>query len=92
MKATAQMEDWEILNYERKRRAFLDAIQPIIKTKMGIYALMLPRMIVHQNGEVEHDYQFSVEQQKALSSLDELIDACGRSCYGSEWDQAKAKP
>lgn len=86
------IEPWEILNYERKRRAFLDAIQPILKIKSHIYAITLPKIIVHANGEVEREYQFSEEQQKALSSLEGMIDACGRSCYGSEWDQLKGRP
>jgi hypothetical protein len=27
-----------------------------------------------------------------LANLDEMIDACGYSCYGGEWRQLKARP
>lgn len=86
------IEPHEILVYERKRRAFLDAIQPILKMKMRIYSMTLPTILVSSNGEVERDYHFSSEQQRALANLDEMIDACGYSCYGGEWRQLKARP
>lgn len=59
----------------RRQREYMDATQPIIDVKVEIYSWMVPTIIIHPDGNVEHRYDFTSEQQEMLQLADEAIEA-----------------
>ncbi len=57
-----------------RKREYLEAIKPFVQLKVQIYARAMPTIIVHEDGEVEHKYNFPEEVERTLKQIDENIE------------------
>ena len=71
--ATYDPETYPLVMRQR-RMAFIEAIQPIIDQMTKIYSLTMPTIIIRPDGEIEHKYNFSPEQEEALRLANEAIE------------------
>ena len=62
---------------------YLDAIKPFIDAKTLIYSLAMPNLIVHPDGNVEHKYNFTSEQEETLRLVDEMIEHIKYIIFGA---------
>lgn len=57
-----------------RHRAYLEAIQPLVKAKTDMYACKVPKVIIDQEtGHISTEYEFSALEQAALDDCDRLI-------------------
>ena len=77
--------EYDMHDFERRKRTFLETIEPLIKMKVRIYNVSMPCITVYENNEVEYDYTFSEEQRRAIDGLNELIEQAKRACFGEKW-------
>jgi hypothetical protein len=57
-----------------RQRDYLEAIKPFVSAKTEIYSVTMPMMIIHPDGQVEHQYNFTHEQKEVLRLADEAIE------------------
>lgn len=67
----------------RRQRDYFEAIKPFTDAKVEIYAVMIPTIVIHPGGQVEHRYNFTPEQQEALRLADEAIDTVKARIFGA---------
>jgi hypothetical protein len=51
--------------------------------KTLIYSLAMPNLIVHPDGNVEHKYNFTPEQEETLRLVDEMIEHIKEIIFGA---------
>ncbi len=67
-------EDAELVAAAMRHRAFMEAIQPILKAKSRVVMFDMPKFIMHKDGLVETIPPELTDAQKAiLAQYDELI-------------------
>lgn len=64
-------------------REYLEATKPMNDVKVAIYSRTVPDTIIHPNGEFEHRYNFTPEQQETLRLADEAIEAVKARIFGA---------
>lgn len=59
-----------------RHRAYLEAIQPLLKAKADMYACRIPKVTIDQEtGHISTEYEFSEAERAALDDCDRLIQA-----------------
>lgn len=70
-------EQYEIETAVARQRAFLDAIAPIVREKVKLYSIAMPKIIIYPDGRTEHEYpQWLTE---ACAKWDEVIEQIAKS-------------
>jgi hypothetical protein len=77
-------EEYEIRKIEEKRRAFFEAVAPIVKYKAHIYSIAMPTITVYPDGRTETVYPQWV--MDACAKLDELIELVAKQ-FGDKHEQ-----
>ena len=58
-----------------RHREYIKAIQPYIKIKTDIYNMTIPNMLIHKDGTVEYEHNFTEQQELILNQIDECVEA-----------------
>ena len=66
-----------------KQRDYLEAIKPFVNAKSKIYLATMPTMIIHPDGHVEQQHNFTPEQKEALRLADEAIEHTRLLVFGA---------
>lgn len=65
-----------------RQREYLEAIKPFTDAKLEIYAVTIPTIVIHPDGQVERRYNFTPGQQEIMRLADEAIDAVKARIFG----------
>ena len=73
-------------DYIARQRAYIRAIQPYLDMKYRVYSVTMPKIIIHVDGRIEHEYDFTDDQKTQLALADEIIEEIKKSftAKGSE--------
>ena len=71
-------EQYELYKAVERRKAFMEAIQPVLKHKTFIVSICMPSMLIHADGTIERGPN-PEWAQKLLDQCDEFIAEVARS-------------
>jgi hypothetical protein len=70
-------EQYEIQKYKDQRRAYLASIEPIVRYKIYIDSISMPKITIYPDGHIEREYpQWALDYFKVL---DEHIEHIAKS-------------
>jgi predicted metal-dependent hydrolase len=85
----ASYEDVQRLADSLRHRAFMEAIEPLLKAKARMYNVTLPKVTIDlESGAVNTEYKFSAEAQAILDECDRQIAALAER-YGATSNTAR---
>jgi hypothetical protein len=67
----------------QRQMAYLEAIKPFLDRMTKIYSLTTPTIIIRPDGEIEHKYNFSPDQEEALRLANEVIEMVKTRIFGA---------
>jgi DNA replication initiation complex subunit (GINS family) len=69
------MDDLARVSHGLRFHAYQEAIRPFVKIRMDLFAVKMPKYIMHADGRMETEYEWTEEEKKMNAQIDELIHA-----------------